>query len=295
MHRLLFPSITVKLQRRKLEDSDAVRPPIVLCKQRTPVTPGRFRNQSSCFHVIQTPPNQSARKSSATESQSSGVEICKYSRIPLTGPFRSQWFQPFPEDFISSPPTVRKYSQRLTEDSRHCSVPVSKADDTFPPSPPCFRRRFPTNSFLPLRPTVEKTTPLHLSDDLFQLFVKAIPLQGLPFDSNLAAIRFYQSHFPLLLSTVDFDRERTPTPLRKRRTPESPMLEMIARKKALKEKITELEVALEEIENEEGEEGTLITELYDDTFNPCNWYWNRVVDTHGMNKILTVDQLLKQM
>ena len=73
------------------------------------------------------------------------------------------------------------------------------------------------------------------------------------------------------------------------------MLEMIARKKALKEKITELEVALEEIENEEGEEGTLITELYDDTFNPCNWYWNRVVDTQGMNKILTVDQLLKQM
>lgn len=262
--------LPVKEQRKQLENRGDITASVVRCKNCKVVRPGRFTNQSSCFQTIQSLPIhlQTSNRSSPIFIVKSG----KFSRVPLhtNYSFNRSWFQTFPEDFLPSPRNVEQIHALSPEPKTglldfdtesHCHVSTG-------PYQPQTRQ----TAMMPLRPTLKKAMPLQVSDPLFTVFHKTINLRLLPFGRSTDAFKFYTTHYPLLLCKIPSTRSSTPSP-RKRRTSESPMSAIIYRKQDLRERMGELNLLLDQLEEEDSQQN-FVTELRDDIFDPTTYSWN---------------------
>lgn len=155
------------------------------------------------------------------------------------------------------------------------------------------RRREPTSVFLFRRPTIEKPISLSEEDELFIALTKSIDLKALPFKKQADSYKFYETHFPLILTGMSKEAERCNTPSRRSRTPESPMNILINRQRALNMRLIEQETLMQQLERET-EDVEFVTELHNPIFNPTKWPWNKI-DVGGLRRRYTIDASLRDM
>ena len=158
---------------------------------------------------------------------------------------------------------------------------------------PVFLRRPRTDTLLLRRPLIEKVVPLPVDDDIFEAFSKSIDLRPLPFKKTADSFKFYETHFPLILSMITKDDERISNPNKRSRTPDSPMTIMIQRQRLLNQRLVDLDCMMVDMENET-EDCLFVTELHDPVFNPTTWKWNKV-DVGALRRRYTIDASLQNM
>lgn len=158
---------------------------------------------------------------------------------------------------------------------------------------PVFPTRERTKLPLLRRPTISKADPLPINDEYSVELSKHIDLKALPFKKTGEAFKFYDTHYPLILTKTMYDGERCGTPSKRVRTPESPVSLMIHRQRKLNKRLIELEAMMETLENQT-EDCEFMTELHSDTFNPTKWKWN-TVDVVGLRRRYTIDASLSEM
>lgn len=158
---------------------------------------------------------------------------------------------------------------------------------------PVFLRRPPTEMFLYRRPTIGVANALPVGDEFFVELSKTIDLKALPFKKTADSFKFYETHFPLLLTRISLEGERCTTPSKRSRTPESPMSVMIQRQRQLHQRLVDLECMMDAMAKET-EDCKFVTELYDPIFDPTKWTWNKL-DVVGLRRRYTIDASLREM
>lgn len=263
----------------------------VFCQNRKPLTPRRFRNQSSRFQLTQIGPRPETEQDKTISNWPVSsraifmVKSGKFTRLSLCAGYHQQWFVPQMEN-------------PYLLDNFRTTVSTSDVSEQAPMSPEESRiwhddrRRAPTPTFLILRPLVHKPLPLVMTDGVFQIFERSVDLIVLPFDRSADAFKFYATHFPLLLRVNPVGADRTPSPKKRSRTPESPVTAFFSRKKGLIERLAELDYLLEVAEEETDDDCTFVTELRDETFIPTEWPWNKN-DTSRLLKRYSIHEIMK--
>lgn len=277
-----FPAIATK---RQIGQLCAIHSPVFVKRQYS-TTPRRFCNQSSRFQLF---PITTSLTNPYKDDDIPVLKVIngKFTRIPLCKTTRCEWIRPpkylGPEYKYTTKSDHRPLTIKAETSAEHRASLVAKE----------IRLRAPTKTFLLLRPTVEKSLPVETTDDLFTIFRKSISLKILRFDRSEDAFKFYATHFPLMLTTITCEGERTPTP-KNRRRPVSPMTFMINRKKELNEKVIQLDVQLDDLERETEDDCEFETELRHEIFDPTQWSFS-TIDAIVMARRYTITEMIKEI
>ncbi|CAL1540424.1 unnamed protein product [Lymnaea stagnalis] len=129
------------------------------------------------------------------------------------------------------------------------------------------------------RPTTQPTQSVPQNSDLFKIILKGKELKPFSFKGDqLKAIRFYSSHYPLLLKKL-FDGYRSLPGSAKTLTGSDVIdaLRMTSAEKRIQEItawIARMDESIVQFETDPEDEGTIETVLRSDPFDPRLWSWN---------------------
>ncbi|XP_045199201.2 uncharacterized protein LOC123553567 [Mercenaria mercenaria] len=212
----------------------------------------------------------------------------KLPSFPYRASTRETWLRLFSKwDTLVSPAS----SSSSTSPRMHSGFGSFSTSDSCTPLP-VLKRRMPTETFLPRRPTIERPIPLTVNDELFEAIVKSFELKALPFKKTTDSYTFYKTHFPLLLTRIT-QSERVSSPKRRSMSPD-PMCAMINQERLMHERIVELEFMMAVMEKETDTDCEFVTELNSPVFDPTTWPWTKL-DTNVLRRRYTIAASLKEV